>query len=106
MMAAANIPTLAPVDMCMFEFPSGEGEGEVVLIELVVGGVVVVWVASVDAGVVCGFCCRSDVVAVLEPDATAPWITNGLRDDAILPSASMPSSVHLLPGASECGIHV
>ena len=55
MMAAAKIPTLAPVDMCMFEFCFGEEEGEEVLVGFEVGVVVVVWVASVDAAVICGF---------------------------------------------------
>lgn len=57
MMAAAKMPTLVPVDMCMVGSAGGE-EGEVVEVGVGVDvGVVVgmVWVARVDDGVVCGF---------------------------------------------------
>jgi len=110
-------PNTAPTNTAALT-PAGrslEGTGASVLVGLDVG-VVVAWevgveteVANVDDCEVCGFCCISDVEAAFEPDAAfpaPPWMVNGLREDAMLPSASMPSRVHLLPVARESGTQV
>lgn len=50
-------------------------------------------------------CCIKDVETGFESPAIFPWIVK-YPEVAILPSASIASRVHLLPGASEDGIQV
>lgn len=81
------------------------------LVELDAGALVLlevdveVDVASVEGELV-GFCCNSVWVAVIGDAALLPWTAKGLTNEAIFPSSSMPSKLHLLPVVSESGIQV
>ena len=51
-------------------------------------------------------CCINDVETVVEPDAIVPCIVKAFPEVATLPSPSMASRVHLLPGARAVGTQV